>query len=214
MSAKVKICGLMRVEDVTTSVRAGASYLGVVFAEGPRTVTSTQARELTAAAAGVPVLGVFGRQKLKDILQICTQAELSGAQLHGSYSQEDAQRLRAEGLVVWRVVRIAAPVDLDLLPSAMSASDAVLVEPRVPNALGGSGVSLDLAVAQEARSRLAGHSMVLAGGLTQDTVTEALQRVRPDIVDVSSGVEQRPGRKDPDKILNFVEAVFAHSPIT
>jgi phosphoribosylanthranilate isomerase len=214
MGARVKICGLTRPEDVVTAAGAGAAYLGAVFAAGPRTVTPSQARELVQAAAGLPVFGVFAEQSIASILQICRQAGLSGAQLHGPYSRSDARQLRAEGLEVWRVVRIAAPADLDLLVPAMSDSDAVLVESRVKEALGGSGVPLDLAVAREARSRLAGHPMVLAGGLTPNTVTEALDLVHPDVVDVSSGIEHRPGVKDRDKILNFVEAVVAHSPIT
>ncbi|HMH55930.1 MAG TPA: phosphoribosylanthranilate isomerase, partial [Gemmatimonadales bacterium] len=125
-----------------------------------------------------------------------------------------AARLRAAGLEVWRVVRIAAPSDLDLLVEAANESDAVLVEPKVAHVRGGAGLPLDLAVAREARSRLAGHPMVLAGGLTPETVAEALALVRPEIVDVSSGVERLPGIKDLDKIARFVEAVFAHSPIT
>jgi phosphoribosylanthranilate isomerase len=211
---RAKICGLTRAEDVSASVRAGASYLGVVFAESPRAVTPKQARELVAVAEGLPVLGVFTGHTVENILQICQQAGLSGAQLHGSYSQTDARRLRERELEVWRVVRIAVPADLDLLVPAMPDSDAVLVEPMVSSVRGGAGVALDLAVAREARSRLAAHAMVLAGGLTPETVTEALDLVRPDVVDVSSGVERRPGLKDPDKILQFVEAVFAHSPIT
>jgi phosphoribosylanthranilate isomerase len=214
VAVKIKICGLMRPEDAATSARAGASYLGVVFAGGPRTVTTDQASSIVTAAAGVPVLGVFAEQSVDQILQIREQAGLSGAQLHGPYTQPDAKRLRAAGLQVWRVVRIAAPSDLDLLVPAISESDAVLVEPWLPSARGGAGVPLDLAVAREARGHLAGHPMALAGGLTPDTVAEALALVRPEIVDVSSGVEHRVGIKDSNKILDFVEAVFAHSPIT
>jgi phosphoribosylanthranilate isomerase len=213
MGAKIKICGLMRPEDAAMATEAGVSYLGVVFAEGPRTVTREQACELVAAASGVPVLGVFGKQSVEEIIQIGEQSGLSGAQLHGPYSRSDAARLRSAGLQVWRVVRIAAPSDLDSLVLAVPQSDAVLVEPRVPNAPGGAGVPLELAVAREARGRLAGHPMALAGGLTPDTVAEALILVHPDIVDVSSGVECRPGVKDHTKILRFVEAVVAHSPI-
>lgn len=214
MTAKIKICGLMRPDEAAFAVTAGASYLGVVFAEGPRTVTPDIAREIVAAAGGVAVMGVFADQPVDEILQICDRAGLSGAQLHGTYSPASAARLRAAGLEVWRVVRIAAPSDLDLLAEAANESDAVLVEPKVAHVRGGAGLPLDLAVAREARSRLAGHAMVLAGGLTAETVSEALALVRPEIVDVSSGVERLPGIKDLDKIARFVEAVFAHSPIT
>ena len=213
MVVKLKICGLMRPEDAATAAGAGASYLGVVFAGGPRAVTPDQASEIVAAAAGVPVLGVFARQSVEDILQVRERVGFSGAQLHGPYSQSDAKRLRDAGLQVWRVVRIAAPSDLDLIVPTMPDSDAVLVEPRIPGALGGSGVALDIAIAREARGRLGGHPMALAGGLTPQTVAQALNLVRPEIVDVSSGVERRPGVKDPNKIRDFVEAVFAHSPI-
>jgi phosphoribosylanthranilate isomerase len=153
-------------------------------------------------------MGVFTAQSVDEILQICDRAGLSGAQLHGTYSPASAAQLRAAGLQVWRVVRIAAPSDLDLLGEAVDQSDAVLVEPKVAHVRGGAGLPLDLAVAREARSRLAGHPMVLAGGLTAETVSEALAIVRPEIV------ERLPGIKDLDKIARFAEAVFAHSPIT
>lgn len=214
MTAKIKFCGMMRPEDAAAAATAGAAYLGVVFAGGPRVVTPDRAKSVVGAAAGVPVLGVFGRQSSEEILRIAELTGLSGAQLHGTYSGTDAARIRAAGLEVWRVVRIAVPSDLDLLGEASTDSDAVLVEPLVAHAEGGAGVPLDLAVAREARGRLAGHPMALAGGLTAATVTQALNLVRPDIVDVSSGVERVPGVKDNEKIASFVEAVFAHSPVT
>jgi phosphoribosylanthranilate isomerase len=214
MPAKIKFCGIMRPQDAVAGVEAGAAYLGVVFAGGPRTVTPDLAREVVAAAAGVPVIGVFGDQPTEEILQIADRAGLSGAQLHGIYSSPEAGLLRAGGLRVWRVVRIAVPSDLDSLGDATSESEAVLVESRGAHARGGTGVALNLAIAREARCRLAGHPMVLAGGLTAETVDQALTVVRPDIVDVSSGVERRPGVKDSQKIARFVEAVLAHSPVT
>jgi phosphoribosylanthranilate isomerase len=211
--AKIKFCGIMQPGDATVAAEAGATYLGVVFAAGPRAVTVVGAREVVRAAAGVPVLGVFAAQSPDEILRIGEKAELSGAQLHGLYSRADAARLRAHGLEVWRVVRIADPSDLDMLGEAVLDSDTVLVEPRVPHALGGAGVSLDLELGRQARSRLPGR-MALAGGLTPENVGRALAQVRPEIVDVSSGVERQPGIKDPNTIARFVEAVFAHSSVT
>ena len=90
----------------------------------------------------------------------------------------------------------------------------MLVEPLVGHAGGGAGVSLDLAVAREARGRLAGATMVLAGGLRVETVAAAVALVRPEVVDVSSGVEHLPGIKNPDKIARFLEAAFGHSAIS
>jgi phosphoribosylanthranilate isomerase len=214
MTAKIKICGLMRPQDAKKAAEAGASYLGVVFAGGPRAVSPERAGDVVAAGAGVPVLGIFADQSFDEILQIRERTGLSGAQLHGTYSRSVAERLRAAGLQVWRVVRIAVPPDLDSLAEAIPGSDAVLVEPKVSHARGGAGVPLDLAVAGEARARLAGHPMALAGGLTPETVAAALDLVRPEIVDVSSGVERLPGIKDYNRMARFAEAVFAHSPMS
>ena len=212
--ALVKICGLTRPEDAAAAAAAGAAYLGVVFAGGPRRVGAAAAADVSAAAAGVPVFGVYDAQPVEEILALSRTARLAGAQLHGAYGRGDAARLRAAGLRVWRVMRIATPTDLEALSEAARDSDAVLVEPRVPHAVGGSGISLDLAVAREARQRLAGATMVLAGGLTPQTVAAAVALVRPEVVDVSSGVERLPGIKDPDKIARFLEAVFGHSAIS
>lgn len=213
MPVEAKICGLTRAADADAAAAAGASYLGVVFAGGPRLVDPGRAREIAAAGRGLPVLGVFGTQRPAEILRIVRDAGLAGAQLHGDYSREDARELRAEGLIVWRVVRIALPADLDRLDEASMDADAVLVEPRVAHMAGGTGVSLDLAVAREARARLVGARMVLAGGLTPATVGAAAALVRPEVVDVSSGVESLPGIKDPFRIAAFLEAAFGPSPI-
>jgi phosphoribosylanthranilate isomerase len=173
-------------------------------------VRADRAAEIVAAARGTPVLGVFSHQPMDEIGRTCDTAGLWGVQLHGPYPTEIAARLRTRGLHVWRVARIAESIDLDQLDEAVPQSDAVLVEQRVPHVEGGSGVPLDLALAREARTRLAGHMMVLAGGLTPNSVSEAVTLVRPDVVDVSSGVERLPGIKDPDKIARFLEAVLGH----
>ena len=214
MGVEVKICGLTRPEDAAFAAAAGASYLGVVFAGGPREVTAERAEQVRRAAPEVPLLGVFGGQSFDDILRICEAAGLHGAQLHGAHATRTARRLKAAGLRVWRVARIAGPTDLERIGESVDASDVVLVEPQVPHSTGGSGVSLDLAVAREARARLAGHPMALAGGLRPETVAAAVALVRPDIVDVSSGVERRPGVKDRNKIARFLEATLGHSSIS
>ena len=212
MAARVKICGLTRPEDAERAAAGGASYLGVVFAGGPRRVSFARAAEVVAASRGVPVLGVFATAPVEEILSAARDARLSGAQLHGPYSRDDAARLGAAGLLVWRVVRIASPADLDRLEEASLDAETVLVEPRVPHAEGGSGVALDLAVAVAARHRLAGARMALAGGLNAETVGHTLALVRPDVVDVSSGVESLPGIKDHQKLAGFLEAVLGRSP--
>lgn len=212
MAVEAKICGLTRPEDAQAAADAGAAWLGVVFASGPRLMSPKGARRVVDAAGGCPVLGVFGAQTIDEILRVRDAAGLAGAQLHGPYSADGARRLRGEGLVVWRVVRVAAEADLDLVSAAAADADAVLVEPRVAHADGGAGISLALPLARRARERLVGRRMVLAGGLTPETVAQAVGLVAPDMVDVSSGVEIRPGIKDSQKMRRFLEAVRGHRP--
>jgi phosphoribosylanthranilate isomerase len=210
--ARVKICGLTRPEDAALAAAAGASFLGVVLAGGLRRVSFERAADVAAASRGVPVLGVFDDQPVEEIVRLAHGAGLAGAQLHGSYTAEDAALLALEGLIVWRVLRIARPTDLDLLSETSLHAETVLIEPRVPHAQGGAGVPLDLALAIEARRRLPDARMALAGGLTPETVAHAVALVRPDVVDVSSGVESLPGIKDHEKIARFLEAVLGRSP--
>ncbi len=187
---------------------AGARFLGVVRDAGPRATSAAQTRDVVAASDGVPVLGVYTTTTVEVILRERDGMGLAGAQLHGPYDDAAALRLEDEGLLVWRVVRLAGEGDLSGLGSGL-AGTAVLVEPRVPNLPGGAGISLDLGLARSARHRLRNRMMVLAGGLTRASVARAVNAVQPEVVDVSSGVELRPGVKDPGRIRRFVEAVRA-----
>lgn len=225
MAVEVKICGLRRPADVTVAVRAGATYLGVVYAGGPRRVTDVEAREVVAAAEGRPVLAVWGPPDRDAVLRSRDSAGFSGVQLHGGSDPALAEGLRREGLLVWRVLRVAGEEDLLHLDHLQEGADGVLVEPRVFGKDGGAGVALDLALARAARGRFDAEiarstkheapssRFILAGGLRPDTVRAAIRAARPDIVDVSSGVERAPGLKDPFLIRRFLdESIAALSP--
>ena len=203
---------MRRPADVAVAVQAGATYLGVVYAGGPRRVTDVEAREVVAAAEGTPVLAVWGPPDRDAILRSRELAGFSGVQLHGGSDAALAQRLREDGLIVWRVLRIGSSADLSHLEHMKEGADALLVEPRVPGVDGGAGVALGLELAAEAR-RTTHHAprtpFVLAGGLRPDTVRAAIAAVRPDIVDVSSGVERSPGVKDPFLIRRFLDESLA-----
>jgi phosphoribosylanthranilate isomerase len=212
VAVEVKICGLTRPEDAAAAAAAGAHFLGVVFAGGPRRIDVDRAAQIVAAAGPRPVLGVFGTQPIDEILRVCDTCGLVGAQLHGAYSADDAIHLGARGLLVWRVLRLSSADDLEQLYSTAIGADAVLVEPRLAHAEGGAGTPLPLALAIEARQRFKGR-LVLAGGLRPESVGRAVGLVRPDAVDVSSGVEILPGIKDTRKIEQFLEAVRGLSPV-
>jgi phosphoribosylanthranilate isomerase len=205
---EVKFCGVTSASDARLACLAGAAYVGVVFAGGPRLVDPQRAQAIVAAAGEVSVFGVFGSQTPAQILALRDVVGFRGAQLHGDYPRSAARELSGDGIVVWRVVRVAGLADLDRLPAAAEYADAVLIEPLVAAAGGGTGVALSDDLARAARERLRGHRMVLAGGLTAETVGRRAAFVRPDVVDVSSGVEIRPGIKDPVRITRFMEALI------
>jgi phosphoribosylanthranilate isomerase len=200
-----KVCGLTRPADAARAVRLGASFLGVVFAESPRQVGTAVARDIVAASDDVPVIGVFVDASADEILRQRDRTGLAGAQLHGDYASAVRERLAREELQVWSVLRVAEELDLERLPELADGAAVVLVEPRVAGAHGGTGTALPLELAALARARLTETRMALAGGLRPETVERAIALVRPDIVDVSSGVESAPGIKDADLLARFME---------
>ena len=205
MAVEVKICGLTRAADAAFARVHGASWLGVVLAESPRRLGLAAAREVVAAADGLPVIGVFVDATADQILRVRDRVGLSGAQLHGAYDIAVRQRLRREGLLAWAVARLEDEADLGALGALAEDADAVLVEPRVAGLHGGGGVPLGEELARAARRCLADSRLALAGGLRPGTLEAAIALVQPDIVDVSSGVEQAPGIKDASLLARFLE---------
>jgi phosphoribosylanthranilate isomerase len=210
LAVEIKICGLTRPADAAVAVTAGASYLGVVFAGGPRQIDAGRAGEIVSVAAGRPVLAVSRSATAAELLRLRDRSGIAGVQLHGDHPWALAVQLRAEGLLVWEVARLSDAAGLHGLASTAARADAILIEPRVVGALGGTGTALSLELAAEARRHLAGFRMVLAGGLTAESVAKAIRAAQPDVVDVSSGVESAPGLKDPQRVIRFVEAVVGH----
>ena len=209
MAVEVKICGITRPEDAAHAVAHGADRVGVVFAWGPRVVSVDRARDIVAAAGSVPVLGVVsGDASTAHLLSLAEVSGLRGFQLHGSSSATTARTLAAAGLEVWRVAQIASDATMtEVLMHSSHGANVVLLEPLVAGRGGGRGIGLDLGLAREAREQLVATRVGLAGGLTPATVAAAIRFVGPDIVDVSSGVEDAPGIKSPERVAHFLEAV-------
>lgn len=210
-SPAVKICGLGRRGDVEAAVRAGAAYLGLVFAESPRRVAPSRAAGLVE---GVParVVGVFVDAEPAEILETAEAVPLDVAQLHGSESPELCGTVRSTGLRVWKALRPRSAAGLaDGADRYRESVDGLLVEGFSEEAAGGTGTAFPHEWWREAgldEDRTGeGPALILAGGLTPENVAAALDRTSPRVVDVSSGVETGPGVKDPDRIRAFVRAV-------
>ena len=209
----VKICGLTRMKDADVAERAGARYLGVILASGPRLLDIDGARDVLGARRhNVRRVAVFGDQSVAELLSISESLDLDVLQLHGNPSVGQIRQLRtATARDLWPVVR----VDGTALPSEATglalAAGALVLDAKVVGQLGGTGVALDwegLAQAVAAlRLAVPTCRLVLAGGLRTSNVHNAIALLDPDVVDVSSGVETSPGVKDPLAIKQFVAAV-------
>jgi phosphoribosylanthranilate isomerase len=208
--ADVKICGLTRSVDAEFADAAGASYLGVVFAGGPRERSPEEARA-TLAGRRARKVGVFANQTPAEIADIALLVGLDVLQLHATSEPRRIVDVRAAtGLEVWAVVRTAGilPDDVENLAEV---ADALLLDAMAPGQLGGTGRTIPwLQLGESLDALRAGYRIVLAGGLTPDNVAEAIDYVSPMVVDVSSGVESSPGIKDQKLVRAFIAAARAN----
>lgn len=209
---RVKICGLTRLQDARAAAEAGADYLGVVVVpETPRTVTPADARRIRGDT-GVTLALVSADRPPE---RLARDAETAGAgvlQLHGTESPDDVRRLRDAGeWTIWKSVRVREPADVEeALLRFGELVDGLHLDAWHPRRIGGTGVRFPWEAVRELRHRVPdGTDVVAAGGLDPDNVAEAIAVLRPEVVDVSSGVERAPGVKDGSRIRAFVRAVRA-----
>jgi phosphoribosylanthranilate isomerase len=194
----VKLCGLTRRGDVEAAVEAGADAVGFVIApESPRRVTVAEAAALGTGIAATRVLVSVDLDR-DDLLAAAAAAGVDGVQPHGRFRSEAAAAAAAAGYLVLYPVRVDTSVSLAGIPEGVTP----ILDTAVPGRHGGTGTTFDWGVAEGLAV-----DYVLAGGLDPGNVAEAVRRLRPWGVDVSSGVEARPGVKDPDLMRRFVEAV-------
>jgi phosphoribosylanthranilate isomerase len=202
MRTRVKICGITRVEDALVAVRAGADAIGLVFdPASPRCVALDQARAIVRSLPPfITVVGLFVDAAPERIREVLNGVSLDLLQFHGTETPEQCRQYARP-----YVKAIRMHPDIDLHAEARRYADAagLLLDSFVADVAGGSGRAFDW----ERIPRDLARPLILAGGLTPGNVGEAIRRVRPYAVDVSSGVEQSKGVKDPDKIAAFLKAV-------
>jgi phosphoribosylanthranilate isomerase len=210
MSLWIKICANTSLEDALLAVEAGADAVGFVFAPSPRQVTAAQVAAITPhLPASVEKIGVFVDASLDEIEATVCVGSLTGVQLHFDAAPDLPARLRERfgtELRILRVIHFDAEAADQLAEHARNPHlDAVLVDSRTTAAIGGTGRTFDWA---EARKMVFGDAgklnLVAAGGLNPSNVAEAIATLRPWGVDVASGVEAAPGKKDPAKVREFV----------
>lgn len=200
--ARVKVCGITRREDALLAADLGASAVGFVFwPHSPRYVEPEAAAEIARALpADVAPVGVFVDPAVDDVRRIAARVGLAAVQLHGDEPATLCDGLPYRVLKAVPVAGAATRAAAERVPRRVT----VLLDARDPVRRGGTGRTVDWGVAAEVAAR---RRIFLAGGLGPGNVGEALRTVRPYGVDVSSGVEARPGRKDAGRLRVFFEEV-------
>lgn len=201
--AALKICGLTRRSDARAAVEAGARFLGCVLVPGsPRRVSPERAREVTEGLGAVPVV-VVADTAPGAVADLARRAGAGVVQLHGSETPEEVGAVGRRGSWrVWKAVRVRAPSDaLRAYERYGPVADGLLLDGWHPQLLGGAGRRFPWEAVAAVRDRFPPEpTLVIAGGITPENAPEALTSLEPDVIDVSSGVEIRPGVKDPARI--------------
>jgi phosphoribosylanthranilate isomerase len=191
----VKICGITNEEDALLAVAMGADAVGFIFAPSKRQVATAVARDIARRLPPeILTVGVFRDESPKRVVEVVHKAGLRGAQLHGHETPEQTQWVRSR---VPFVIQGFTAGDPALGRADDYGADAILVDSPTP----GSGQMFDWSLAEGAPI---GRRVIMAGGLTPDNVADAIEQVRPWGVDVATGVETEPGRKDARKVRAFV----------
>lgn len=206
----IKICGLKTTTAIDTAIEAGADFLGFVFfPRSPRNVTTQQAATLVKRVpAHIKTVGLFVDASDDDISHVLKHTKLDILQLHGAETPQRIMELKSRyGLPVIKAVKISAPEDLIMLGPAQEAADWILFDAKAheKSALpGGNGMVFDWQLLKNLKIT---KPWMLSGGLHAGNIRIALETLKPDAVDVSSGVEDLPGSKNPDKIREFIDLV-------
>jgi len=201
MPVKVKICGITNLVDGLAAAEAGADALGFVFYDqSPRRISVEAASALIRQLPPcVTKVGVFVNAPEDLVVRAVRECGLNLLQFHGDETPEYCLQF---GLMSMKAFRVRDAASMQALLNYHT--EAWLLDAYSPDTPGGSGETFNWDLAREAQSW--GRPIFLAGGLTPDNVAEAIRRARPYAVDVSSGVEAAPGRKDPARIKAFIEA--------
>lgn len=207
----VKICGVCRAEDAALAAEAGADYVGVILAPGfTRSCTIQRAAVVLAAADGAAKVGVFVGDPPSVVVASAERLRLDVLQLHGDESLEQIAAVRSSGpWSIWKTVRSADPRAVAVAASRYAEHvDGILVDGWSDRGVGGVGARFDWQGVARYRDVLApGAALIAAGGLNADNVLLLVAALSPDVVDVSSGVEEAPGRKSAERVRGFVHAV-------
>jgi phosphoribosylanthranilate isomerase len=201
---RIKVCGLTDPVEARRAAECGVDAIGLVFAKSPRQVDPETARRIVRAVPPlVQTVGVFVNESAERMQAIIAHCGLDLVQLHGREGPDVCEALAPRAV---KAARVRRREDIEALSAYNGVARAFLLDAWSPDTHGGTGQTFDWSLIAEAGGALS-EPIILAGGLNPENVAQAVQQVRPWGVDVSSGVEISPGRKDMDKVRRFVDAV-------
>jgi phosphoribosylanthranilate isomerase len=203
---KVKFCGIKRDEDALDAARLGVHALGFIFLkESPRYISPQQAKEIILQLPPLVLrIGVFRNQTVSEIMEIASFCKLDAVQLHGEESPAECRKLK-ESLRLIKTLRVKDQKVLELIPEYKFV-DAILLDTYQEEKAGGTGQTFNWEIAREARKFKV--PIILSGGLTPDNIKQAIREVNPYAVDVSSGIEEKPGMKSHELMAKFIASVW------
>jgi phosphoribosylanthranilate isomerase len=201
---RVKICGITNISDAYIAVESGADALGFIFySKSQRSIAPERAKEIIQEIPGsIGRVGVFVNQEIQAVKEIVGFCGLHLIQLHGDESPQYCGQFPMSTLI--KAISHCAEEEMQKLENY--AVKAILVDAHEPGLYGGTGKNSDWALALKVKKN---HPLILAGGLNKENIERAIEIVRPCAVDINSGVETSPGKKDPHKIREIMEIIRA-----
>ncbi|MFA5164415.1 MAG: phosphoribosylanthranilate isomerase [Candidatus Omnitrophota bacterium] len=197
---RVKVCGITNLKDAEAACRFGADAIGFVFAKSPRRIDASKARAISLRMPPyVSLVGIFVDEDIKKLLQIAEKCRLDIIQLHGNESINYCKQLKKYYKIV-KAVKVGEQKSFSGLLGY--DADAFLLDTYRPGKAGGTGEKFDWSLALKAKKH--GKPIILSGGLRPGNVSEAIRKVKPYAVDVSSGIESSPGRKNMKLMKEFI----------
>jgi phosphoribosylanthranilate isomerase len=201
---KVKICGLTNLEDALTATEAGADVLGfILYPKSKRFIKVKDVRKITSELPPFVIkAGVFVNEDPRNVLEILSYAYLDLAQLHGDETPEECEYIGANRVI--KVFRLKEIGEVEKIEPYIGKIRAILLDTYSKDSYGGTGKTFNWEIAKAVKERF-DIPVILSGGLNPENVAEAIKEVNPYAVDVSSGVETEPGKKDHKKVKAFVK---------
>jgi len=207
---RIKVCGITNVDDAIAAINLGVDAIGFIFAESsPRYISPEDAKEIAADLPPfIHIVGVFVDKDPVEIAEIIDYCGLTHVQLHGTEDAEYCAKLAqsANPCKLIKAIRVGSSTKAEDFEAYQETVKGFLLDTYVDGQEGGTGKTFDWSLIDTLALRL---PIILAGGLTPENVGEAIRKVRPFAVDVNSGVEREPGRKDVDRLQELVKQVIS-----